>query len=77
MYSIKNKTTNEYALIFNVIANQDISSENDYYFIYDMKNNTFKVADILNISLDYIIISNRLKGIIEDLEARTEGRYKK
>ena len=42
-----------------------------------MKNNTFKVADILNISLDYIIISNRLKGIIEDLEARTEGRYKK
>lgn len=77
MYSIKNKTTNEYALIFNVIANQDISSENDYYFIYDMKNNTFKVADILNISLDYIIISNRLKGIIEDLEAQTEGRYKK
>ena len=77
MYSIKNKTTNEYALIFNVIANQDISSENDYYFIYDMKNNTFKVADILNISLDYIIISNRLKGLIEDLEARTKGRYKK
>ena len=57
-----------------------IFAKNEYIqeaLIQQMKNNTFKVADILNISLDYIIISNRLKGIIEDLEARTEGRYKK
>jgi hypothetical protein len=53
--------------VFNIIGQ---SRYDDYYFLYDLKNNTFGVCDIFDISLDYEIISDRMKDRMttEDVE---------
>ena len=39
IYAVKNKTTLEYKIIFNIIGD---NKSGDYYFLYDPKANTFK-----------------------------------
>ena len=67
IYPIKSKSTGEYSIVFNIIGE---SRYDDYYFLYDLKNNTFGVCDIFDISLDYEIISDRMKDRMttEDVE---------
>ena len=62
-YTVKNKETLEYALIFNVVGD---NKNGNYYFFYDPKKNIFHVADILEIYQDYVILSERFKSILED-----------
>lgn len=64
---IMHKKTGEYSIIFNIVASKE-NNEEDYYFKYDIKNNNFEVVNILNIKLNYIIISSRLKSKIEQVE---------
>lgn len=63
IYTIKNKTTSNYSIIFNVVGD---NKNGDYYFYYNPKKNTFHVADILEIYQNYIIVSERFKSILED-----------
>ncbi len=58
IYPIKHKETGEYSIVFNIIG---LNRYDDYYFLYDLKKNTFDVCDIFAISLDYEIISERMK----------------
>ncbi len=62
---VLNKETNEYSIVFNIVA---CEKEEDYYFLYNIKQNTFETANILDIKLNHIIISNRLKTKIEIIE---------
>ncbi len=64
-YAIKHKELDQYALVFHIMGDE---SYDDTYYFYDPKENIFRVANILNINNDYIIISNRLKTRIEDME---------
>lgn len=64
-YPIKSKKDGSYALIFYIIGGED---ESDYAFFFDPKTNGFKTVDILSVSTEYIIVSNRLKSMIDDLE---------
>ncbi len=64
---VLNKQTNEYSIVFNIVSCEN-TNEEDYYFIYNIKQNTFETADILDIKLNHIIISDRLKSKIEEIE---------
>lgn len=64
-YAIKHKELDRYALVFHIMGDE---TYDDTYYFYDPKENIFRVANILNINNDYIIISNRLKTRIEDME---------
>lgn len=72
-YPIKSKKDGSYALIFYVIGSE---GEEDYAFFFNPKTNEFRSVDILSVSLEYIIVSNRLKSMIDDLE-NIEVRRKK
>mgnify|MGYP007069872176 CR=1 FL=1 len=67
IYPIKNRDNGEYAIVFNIIGE---SRYDDYYFLYDLRSNRFGVCDIFDISMDYIIISDRMKDRMnaEDVE---------
>lgn len=64
---VLNKDNREYSIVFNIVSSEK-TNEEDYYFLYNIKQNTFETTDILDISLNYIIISNRLKTKIEEIE---------
>lgn len=64
-YAIKHKENEQYALIFHIIGDD---SYDDTYYFYDPKENILKVTNILTINNDYVIISNRLRTRIEDME---------
>lgn len=63
-YPIKSKKDGYFSIMFNVLGNSN------YYFLYNAKTNTFKIANSLDVYNDYIVISNRMKDriSIEDLE---------
>ena len=65
MYPIKNKHDGVYSLVFNIIGD---NQQGDYYFLYNPKKNTFEVANILQIYQNYIIVSERMKSRLEDLD---------
>ena len=69
IYAVKNKTTLEYKIIFNIIGD---NKSGDYYFLYDPKANTFNSVNILKVYQDNIIVSNRLKSILEDIDDEFE-----
>ena len=67
MYTVRNKETQEYSIVFNIPSN---NNENDYYFFYNPGKNLFRTFNFLDFCNDYIIASNRLKNkmSIMDLE---------
>lgn len=67
IYQLKSKKDGEYSVLFNIIGG---NQKGDYYFFYDLKKNTFEVADILDIYNNYIIVSSRMKNrvSVEDIE---------
>lgn len=67
MYTVRNKETKEYSIVFNIPSN---NNENDYYFFYNPGKNLFRTFNFLDFCNDYIIVSNRLKNkmSIMDLE---------
>ena len=67
MYTVRNKETKEYSIVFNIPSN---NNENDYYFFYNPGRNLFRTFNFLDFCNDYIIVSNRLKNkmSIMDLE---------
>ena len=65
IYPIKRRSDGQYAIVFNIIGD---NMQGDYYFLYDLKKNTFEVANILQIYMDYIIVSERMKSRLEDAE---------
>ena len=67
MYTVRNKETCTYSVVFNTPSNKD---ENDYYFLYEPEKNLFKDFNFFDFCNDYIIVSNRLKNkmSIMDLE---------
>ena len=58
IYPVKSLRTGIYSIVFNIIGNRD---EDDFYFFYNPRENTFKVADALEIYSDYVVISERMK----------------
>lgn len=76
IYPVKSKIDGEYSIIFSVIGDD---MDEDFYFFYDLKNNTFNVCNILDINNDYIFVSNRMKSKlgVEDLEDVEETNKKK
>lgn len=76
IYPVKSKIDGEYSIIFSVIGDD---MDEDFYFFYDLKNNTFNVCNILEINNDYIFVSNRMKSKlgVEDLEDVEETNKKK
>lgn len=75
MYTVRNKTTQEYSIVFNIPSNKD---ENDYYFFYNPGKNLFRTFNFLDFCNDYIIVSGRLKNKISimDLENIEKNRKK-
>ena len=75
MYTVRNKTTQEYSIVFNIPSNKD---ENDYYFFYNPGKNLFRTFNFLDFCNDYIIVSDRLKNKISimDLENIEKNRKK-
>lgn len=76
IYPVKSKIDGEYSIIFSVIGDD---MDEDFYFFFDLKNNTFNVCNILEINNDYIFVSNRMKSKlgVEDLENVEETNKKK
>ena len=65
VYTIKNRKNGNYELLFNVIGD---NKSGDYFYHYDLKNNTFGAANYLNIYLNNIIVSSRFKERVEELD---------
>jgi hypothetical protein len=67
VYPVKSLRTGNYSIVFNILGN---NSSGDYYFFYNPRENTFKVADALEIYNDYIVISERMKDrfTVESME---------
>ncbi len=76
LYPVKSKITGDYSIIFSVIGDD---LDEDFYFFYDLKANTFAVCNILDIHNDYIFVSNRMrcKLSVEELENVEERAIKK
>ena len=73
IYTVKNKETLNYSILFNVVGN---NKSGNYYFYYNPKKNTFHVADILDVYQNYIIISERFKSILDDIDFDTQIKKK-
>ena len=71
IYTIKNKETLDYSLIFNIVGD---NKNGNYYFYYNPKKNTFHVADILEIYQKYIVVSERFKSILDDTSIATQKK---
>lgn len=65
IYAIKSKKDGEYAMVFHIL---DDGTYTDTYYFYDPKSNVFSLANILQIYSDYIIVSERFKSRIFNLE---------
>ena len=66
VYPIKHKTSGNYAVVFNIVG--DIK-QNDYYFFYNLQTNEFCPLDILQLLDEYIIISDRFKSRLDEIES--------
>jgi len=65
LYAIKNKKNKEYSIIFHIL---DDGTYVDTYYYFNPKTNEFKLANIFDIYSEYIIVSNRFKSRIEEME---------
>ena len=65
IYAVKNKQTGDYALVFHIVGDESFG---DTYYFYNPKANTFNTANILQIYTEYILVSDRLKTRIEEME---------
>ena len=74
IYPIKRRDNGEYAVVFNILGE---SRYDDYYFLYDLRTNTFGVCDIFDISMDYIIISDRMRDRMNAEDVEYFGTQKK
>ncbi len=74
IYSVKNKNSNNYAIVFHIIGDETL---HDTYYFYDPKENKFEVANILKINSEYIIVSDRFKTRIEEMEDIEEKKNKR
>ena len=74
IYSIKHKHNDKYALIFHIVGDE---TYNDTYYFYDPKENIFEVANILKVYSEYIIVSDRFKTRIEEMEDLEEKKNKR
>ena len=73
LYAIKHKKSGEYSVIFHIL---DDGTYVDTYYYYNPKTNEFKLANIFDIYSDYVIVSNRLKTRIEEMENIEEPEKK-
>ena len=74
LYTIKNKKTLEYAIIFNVIGDKTIG---DQYYFYDSKKNIFRITNILDLYSDYVMVSDRLKSkldVMDEINSNIKSR---
>ena len=74
IYSVKHKETGEYNLVFHIVGDDTFS---DTYYFYETKTNRFSIANILRINRDYIIVSDRLRTRIEEMEDIEEKKNKR
>ena len=74
IYSVKHKETGEYNLVFHIVGDDTF---NDTYYFYETKTNRFSIANILRINRDYIIVSDRLRTRIEEMEDIEEKKNKR
>jgi hypothetical protein len=74
IYSVKHKNTGEYNLVFHIVGDDTFS---DTYYFYETKTNKFGIANILRINRDYIIVSDRLRTRIEEMEDIEEKKNKR
>lgn len=65
IYPVKNIKNNSYSIVFNIVGN---NQSGDYYYLYNLKQNQFDVVDILEVYNNYIIVSERFKNRLEELE---------
>ena len=65
IYAVKSKKTGVYSLVFHIVGDESFG---DTYYFYNPKENTFNTANILQIYTDYILVSDRLKTRIEEME---------
>ena len=65
IYTIKNKKSLEYSIVFRIVGNNKLG---DYYYYYDPKKNIFNTANILKIMTNYVIVSNRFKFNLENYD---------
>lgn len=72
VFPVRNNETGDYALIFGILGEEinEEEKEDDYYFFYDLKNNIFKICDLLDVYRNYTIVSTRMKNrfSVEELE---------
>ena len=74
VYSIKHKVKDYYAMVFHIVG--DGHSDEVLYF-YDPKKNKFEPANMLKIGKKFIIVSNRFKSKIEELENVSQKKNKR
>ena len=74
IYSVKHKQTGEYNLVFHIVGDD---TQGDTYYLYETKTNKFGIANILRVKRDYIIVSDRLRTRIEDMEDMEEKKNKR
>ena len=65
LYPIKNRKTGYYDIVINVVGT---NSDLDYYFFYNPKKNIFKPVSVLTLMTDYIIVSERFKSKMSEME---------
>lgn len=74
IYSVKHKETGEYNLVFHIVGDDTYG---DTYYFYETKTNKFGVANILRINREYVIVSDRLRTRIEEMEDIEEKKNKR
>ncbi len=58
IYPVKSIENDNYCIIFSILGKKE---DDDYYFFYDLKENTFRVMDVLEVLDNYVVISDRMK----------------
>lgn len=74
IYSVKHKVTGEYNLVFHILGDDTFG---DSYYFFETKTNKFSIANILRINREYIIVSDRLRTRIEEMEDIAEKKNKR
>ena len=65
IYPIKSLDDETYSIVFNIVGD---NTSGDYYFLYNPKSNSFDSADILDIYNNYVVVSERFKNRLEEIE---------
>lgn len=65
IYALRSKDDYNYAMVFYIPGDSTIA---DQYYFYEPKTNLFKTANMLEIQSKYIIVSDRFKSKIQEME---------